>query len=153
MRTDGSRRDELIVRVFADESLTSFTLYEDDGETTAYQLGEVRTTLLSQQKTPQRVSITLAASSGTYADAPSNRDNGIQLVEQDADKIQRVTLNGTSLPRYDSRAEYEAAVKGWYRVDENLVLAKSGKLAVASPKVFEFQFAKYIYLPVAFHQK
>src|SRR5262249_2402255 len=40
-RLDGSSRDELVVRVFAAPTATSFTLFEDDGETTAYQQGAV----------------------------------------------------------------------------------------------------------------
>ena len=35
-RTDGSTRSELIVRVYASPTSTSFTLYEDDGATTSY---------------------------------------------------------------------------------------------------------------------
>ena len=32
-RLDGTRRDELVVKVFADSAPTEFLLYEDDGET------------------------------------------------------------------------------------------------------------------------
>ena len=67
--------------------------------------------------------------------------------------IQRVTLNGTSLPRYDTQAEFEAAVKGWYRADASLVMAKSGEMDVTSLKAFEFHFGNLTYLPVTLHQK
>ncbi len=51
-RSDGSKRDELIVRVFPNsENIQSeFTLYEDDGITIGYQKNQVRTTRLTQNQ-------------------------------------------------------------------------------------------------------
>ena len=51
LRRDGSTRDELIVQVVPAPEATTFTLYEDDGRSTAYQEGAVRTTELAQQWT------------------------------------------------------------------------------------------------------
>ncbi|MEV0347156.1 DUF5110 domain-containing protein [Nonomuraea sp. NPDC050680] len=48
-RTDSTTRNELVARVYAGPAASNSTLYEDDGATTGYQSGAVRTTLLSQQ--------------------------------------------------------------------------------------------------------
>lgn len=135
-RSDGSRRDELIVRVYADQTPTSFTLYEDDGETIAYQQGEIRTTVISQQKSGERVIVTIHGSSGSYAGAPSQRDNVIKLIVNNT-QATRVSLNGQRLPQYTTPAALDAASNGWCQADRHLILAKSGPLAVTQAKTFE----------------
>src|SRR5262249_48845337 len=73
-RRDGTRRDDLVVRVYADDAPGGarhrFTLYEDDGETVAYLDGAVRRTVVSQRRRGDRLDLGIAASSGTYAGAP-----------------------------------------------------------------------------------
>ena len=49
VRQDGTRHDELRVRVFAGTQPSQFTLYEDDGETIRYQRGELRKSVIAQQ--------------------------------------------------------------------------------------------------------
>lgn len=155
-RSDGSTRDELIVRVFAGPAPSQFTLYEDDGQTIAYQSGAVRATLLSQRTTGNCTQVNVGAASGTYDGALTGRDNVIELVAPDAAAIQRVQLNGHPLVRHDTQAAFDAAPAGWYVAGPHLVLAKSGSRAVAEPKTFAFcrpnqiynQIHNQIYLPV-----
>jgi alpha-glucosidase len=78
-RLDGSTRDELIVRVYADAQPTHFTLYEDDGATIVYQRGELRTTEIAQQRIGGTVTVTIAPSRGHYDGAPTARDTIIEL--------------------------------------------------------------------------
>src|SRR5262249_55753604 len=78
-RLDGSRRDELVVRVYADEEPTSFTQYEDDGTSIAYLQGEVRTTVISQERSADLVAVTIDAAAGSYAGAVDARDNVVEL--------------------------------------------------------------------------
>jgi alpha-glucosidase len=139
MRSDGTVRDELIVRVYAGPAATSFTLYEDDGATTAYQAGAVRTTLLSQQQAGQGETVTIAASEGDYAGAPSSRDNVILLVIASAKAINQVSLNGVVLAQVGSLGEWESAASGWFYAGDNLVMARSGRMPVVEEKVFEFR--------------
>jgi alpha-glucosidase (family GH31 glycosyl hydrolase) len=138
LRSDGSTRDELIVRVYAGEAASDFTLYEDDGETMAYQEGEIRTTRLSQQSTSQGVTVQVDAASGSYRGVPASRDTHIRLVLAHADEIQRVSLNGSELAQFRSFDTYEAAQSGWYRVNATLVLVKSGTMTVDIGKTFQF---------------
>jgi len=138
-RSDGSVRDELIVRAYASPIATSFTLYEDDGATTAYQNGEVRTTLLSQQQMDQVTRVTITAAQGAYANAPTDRANVVQLVLADADKISQISLNGENLLQFQDQAAWENAVSGWYLAGNNLIVAKSQRLPVSLEKIFEFK--------------
>jgi alpha-glucosidase (family GH31 glycosyl hydrolase) len=139
MRSDGSVRDELIVRVYAGNDPTSFTLYEDDGATTAYQSGEVRTTLLSQQQIGQSETVTIAAAQGNYTGASSSRDNEIMLVSETAKDILQVSLNGVALAQVGSLSEWEHASSGWYYADNNLVMVKTGRMPVGEDKVITFR--------------
>ena len=139
-RADGSTRGELIVRAYASPTPSAFTLYEDDGETIAYQRGAVRTTVLSQQLEPsaRRARVTVAAASDRYEGAPDRRDNVVELVVDQA-RATAVTLNGAELPRHASRAAFEAAASGWANAGANMVLAKSGPRPVAEAKTFIFR--------------
>jgi alpha-glucosidase (family GH31 glycosyl hydrolase) len=141
LRSDGSRRNELIVRVYASPEANSFTLYEDDGQTVAYLEGQVRTTELSQQQSGERIRVKIAASQGSYEGAPGQRDNIVQLVYPQG-KPSSVRLNGKELPRLNSQAEFEAAASGWFDVGDNLLWAKTGEMKVAIDKIFEFIFTK-----------
>jgi alpha-glucosidase (family GH31 glycosyl hydrolase) len=142
-RTDGSVRDGLIARVYADETRSTFTLYEDDGRTLAYQLGEVRTTPLSQVQVGATVTVTVGSASGRYAGASIRRDNVVDLVVERAKEIAQVGLavgvsDTIALNRYETLEALDAATSGWVLAGPRRIVAKSGKLDVALPKVFTF---------------
>jgi alpha-glucosidase len=154
-RTDGSRRDELIVRAYTGKGASEFTLYEDDGRTVAYQRGEVRTTRLAQISAAKHVTVTVEAAEGEYQGAPDRRDNHVALVTADVLAVQGITLKAGKgkalpLPRYHSRSAFDAARRGWIYVAPKEVLAKSGVQDVALEKRFVFRLAQpghHVYMP------
>ena len=73
---------------------------------------------------------------GTYNGAPSSRNNRVELVA-DATEASDVTLNGTALTKYANKAAFDLAAAGWYIAGGNLVIAKSGSMAVATTKTFQ----------------
>lgn len=137
MRKDGTRRDELIVRVFAGGS-SSFTLYEDDGETVAYQQGEVRSTTLKQESTDDGVTVTIAASKGTYQGAIEKRTNVVRLTTDGQPQCAGVTLNGKALKRLRNAAELEEAAEGWCQPERFVILAKTARMPVTKKKSLAF---------------
>lgn len=140
LRADGSRRDELILRVAASAEPNAFTLYEDDGVSTAYQTGAVRTTEITQQQNGNRVTVIVTAAQGTYDGALTERDTILQLTTREGGEPQRVTLNGMALEQALSEAEFEAMPDGWYYVAPNLVLVKTGLLGVEIQKSIEVHY-------------
>lgn len=140
LRADGSRRDELILRVAAGAESSAFTLYEDDGGSIAYQSGDVRTTGITQQQQGNSITVIVAAAQGTYDGALTERDTILQLVTRPGSEPQRVTLNGTTLPQASSAAEFEAMPGGWYAAASNLVLVKTGVLGVEVEKTIEISY-------------
>lgn len=136
-RADATTRDELMARVYADTTSSNFTLYEDDGISTSYLSGSVRTTLLSQSLSGSTATITIASSSGTYSGAPTARNNVIELVT-DNTQASGVTYGGSALTQYSNKAAFDAASSGWYNAGSNLVVAKTGSVAVTTSKTLVF---------------
>lgn len=137
-RTDGSARDELLVRVYGDLQESSFVLYEDDGESIAYQTGAVATTTISQRGTREGAVVTVGATHGAYAGSPARRNNVVELV-MESGEVESVKLNRRALRRYESREDFARAERGWFVVGDMTVLAKSGVLPVSARKRFEFR--------------
>ncbi|HQJ52624.1 MAG TPA: glycoside hydrolase family 31 protein, partial [Anaerolineae bacterium] len=137
-RSDGTRRDELVVTVFASEQPGEFALYEDDGQSTDYQRGAVRTTVLSQETRAEQSRVRIATASGSYRGAVSRRDNVVRLV-LNGQAASQVTVNGRALPQCGSEADWTATqVACWGNADANLVLARSGTMDVGQSKEFVF---------------
>lgn len=143
-RTDGTTRNELTARVYADTTASSFTLYEDDSTTTAYQSGAVQTTAISQQRSGATATVTIGAASGTYAGAPTSRGNVVELVTENS-QASAVTLNGSPLIQYANKAAFDAASSGWYNAGGNLVVAKSGSQSVTSTKALSFTLGQALW--------
>ncbi|WP_049572155.1 TIM-barrel domain-containing protein [Nonomuraea sp. SBT364] len=135
-RTDGTARDELIARVYPGTAATQFTLYEDDGATTAYRGGVVRTTSIGQQLTGTTATVTVGPSAGSYDGAPGSRAAVVELVS--GTQASAVTLNGASLTQHATRAAFDAATSGWYNAGGNLVVAKSASMSVGTARTFAF---------------
>lgn len=139
LRTDGTTRDELILRVYASPSASQFTLYEDDGISIAYQGGAIRTTLLSQQQTAQSAQVVIAAVEGIYNGAPDSRNNVVMWISEKAAQITETSLNGVVLSQAASLEEWQNASGAWFYAGENLILARSGTQPVTLEKNFQFK--------------
>jgi CubicO group peptidase (beta-lactamase class C family) len=147
-RRDSSERDELIIRVYADLEPSSFTLYEDDGVSIAYQQGEVRTTKISQEMQGHQVNVNIASAVGTYSGAVDSRDNLIELNVVISNLPTTVSLNDSDLPHFTKEADFQKAASGWMVVENNVVIAKSGEMQVSDDKEFLFNFAEETMEPV-----
>jgi alpha-glucosidase len=137
---------ELMVQVYADPALSSFTLYEDDGQALDYDpagrpIYHYRTTELSQQQVGNTVTVTIQAAvevNPPFTGAVIERANVVKLVVQEAE-ASAVSLNGTALPQHTSASAFNAASSGWYNAGRNLILAKSEVLNVYNTtKTFSF---------------
>jgi alpha-glucosidase len=142
LRQDGSVHNELLLRVYASLEASSFTLYEDDGETIAYQHGEVRTTLISQLQSGSQVTVTIAAAEGDYTGAVQSRSNVVYLVTNGLGNAKSVLLNGSPLAELQNSSEFEANVPGWLNAGENLMLIITGPLGVSEEKVVTCEFGE-----------
>jgi alpha-glucosidase (family GH31 glycosyl hydrolase) len=144
-RQDGSRHDELIVRVYADDDsrgrLHRFTLYEDDGETVAYLAGAVRRTAIRQRRRGNRVEIVIGAGAGRYEGAPAVRDTVIELVTCDAEPTD-VALDGAPLARRRTQADFDHGGPGWYAAGDGVARIRTGPMPVERAKRFDVRGAR-----------
>ena len=136
-RTDGTNRNELMIRVFAEEPQSSFTLYEDDGASTHYLDGDVRRTVISQVTQTDSVTVTIEPSKGDFSGSPRERDNVLEIVQ--ARPVQEVFLNGKSLVRHSSLDDWEKAETGWFAGENYRTLVKSDLLPVSTSKIFHLR--------------
>jgi alpha-glucosidase len=136
-RKDSSTHNELIAKVFAfgpKGGVNSFTLYEDDGTTIAYQQGAVQATEISQKRDGNQLTVGVNKSEGTYEGAPASRNNVIKLVTDDT--VTKVTLNGSELKEFSNMDDFNRASSGWINAGNNTVIAKSGDMSVSDAKNF-----------------
>jgi alpha-glucosidase len=144
-------RNELLVKVYASSQSSTFTLYEDDGDTLNYDgsgrpIYHHRSTELSQQQlSPNSVRVIIGASqnrngAGAYPGAVTVRQNIVRLIVDNA-QATGVTLNGVSLPQQLTQAAFDGAPNGWFNAGKNLILAKSTPLDVSTVKTFNIQIA------------
>ncbi len=139
-RSDGSLRDELLLRIVPTAEGSSFTLYEDDGVSTAYISGAVRTTLISQQQEKKRITVTIAAARGTFEGANTERDNILMLDVDDPGTPSRVTVNGKNLQQVQSQVELYEADSGWFMVSTHTLMVKTGVLDISQEKIIKIAY-------------
>jgi alpha-glucosidase len=134
-RLDGSVVQDLIVEVFPSTTSSSFHLFEDDGTTEDYQQGLFADTRISQVRSGNQVTITIAPAMGAYVGAPSVRKNQVDVVPGDLN-ITHVTLNGQSLYYASSPEDFARTDNSWTRDPRGVVHAHSGAISVNQSKVF-----------------
>lgn len=139
-RADGSRRDELMLRIVPTAEGSEFTLYEDDEVSTAYQHGEVRTTLISQKLDKKRVTVTIAAAEGTVEGAIAERNNELILELDNPGWPAKVTVNGTVLKQVQSALDLDAVDSGWFQVSTGTLMVKTGVFSVTQEKVVRVNY-------------
>lgn len=89
----GSTDPTLIVRA-ASGPASSFTLYEDDGQTIDYQHGKVALTQLSQETSANSISITVGARQGSFTAAGIRRPIRLEVSLPPGRTVQQALLDG-----------------------------------------------------------
>jgi alpha-glucosidase len=119
---------------------SSFTMYEDDGETRQYQKGQFSQqtlTVNAPEHQAGNITVEIGALTGQYAGMETSRALQLQLhtrVAPDAVQMGRQTLR-----RFSRRTEWLAAKSGWYydaTEKYGTVHVKTEKLPVNQPQSF-----------------
>ncbi|HVK24625.1 MAG TPA: discoidin domain-containing protein [Actinokineospora sp.] len=115
---------------------SSFSLYEDDGNTRAFQTGSFAKQAVSVTAPTSgsgNVVINVGASNGSYTGKLASR--GYELNVHVAGAPTTVTRGTTTLTKYTTKATYDAATTGWFHdaADRGGVLyVKTGSLSTSS---------------------
>lgn len=137
-RRDGTRRDELVLRVFESLGSSKFTLYEDDGWSTAYQGGRVRTTLIRQDGDVDGVELVVDGACGDYEDAPVERAVVVKLTTGGRTQCSGVMLHDEPLARHRRLEDLEKSDSGWCQTARCTIVAKTARLPVRRAKRLRF---------------
>ncbi len=151
-RADNTKHDELIVRIFPSDNETSFTLYEDDGETIDYLNGEYATTNIAQQRKNNRVEIKIGKTQGTYQPLTTGnsrphrflkpvrykpvatRNNIIEIVSDKPAKS--IEVNGKKLSAVTSMEVFNKRDEGFINLPDGMIKCKSGLANINQTKTF-----------------
>jgi alpha-glucosidase (family GH31 glycosyl hydrolase) len=90
----------------------AYTLYEDDGETTAYQTGSSVSTLFQMTESVEGLLFTIGEAQGGFAGYQSERMYSLKVHQQPG--VREVTCNGALLPTFDARQDFDLAASGWW---------------------------------------
>lgn len=94
---------------------SSFTLYEDDGMTRAYKTGasaRQKIDVAAPSQGTGDVTVNVGASQGSFTGKMASR--GYQLDLHVGNAPATVSLDGATLTRHATRAEFDAAATGWF---------------------------------------
>lgn len=97
------------------QGTSSFTLYEDDGVTRQSRAGkyaEQKVTVRAPASGAGDVTVDVGASVGTFQGKQTTRPYRFTVHTGDAPS--QLLLDGAALPRYTSRAAFDAAARGWW---------------------------------------
>ncbi|MEO5328443.1 MAG: DUF5110 domain-containing protein [Magnetococcus sp. THC-1_WYH] len=131
----GGQNTDLMMRVYADQKASQFTLYEDDGTTISSYDSQgnpsyryVTTLLHQQQVSDTQVKVTVdpskVADGGSLpSGVPSERSIIVELVVENARGME-VLFQGQPLSKRDSRMALDQAASGWVSVDDRWIVAK-----------------------------
>ena len=114
--------DTITFDIYPSDTVSSFTMYEDDGETMAYQKGIYAKTKISCQQKNNETEITVDATDGSYASMPTKRLYNFQVNNINAAPSD-VSINGQTLVKNN-----DDATKGWsYNAAKHLLMIKTDK--------------------------
>jgi alpha-glucosidase len=89
----------------------AYTLYEDDGETTAYQTGSYVSTLFQMTESAEGLTFIIGEAQGVFTGHQSERTYVLNVHQQPA--VDKVICNGVLLPAFDARQDFDLAASGW----------------------------------------
>ena len=87
--------ETISLNIYPADSQTVYTLYEDDGETLAYQKGECALTEVACVREGKKVRLCVGERQGHYDGMPEKRDYIVNLHQA---RVLGVSLNGRSVP-------------------------------------------------------
>jgi alpha-glucosidase (family GH31 glycosyl hydrolase) len=118
---DGQKPKDVLTLDLYPHGESSFTLYEDDGNTRQYQKGSFSQQLLRMRAWEgeggrPRVEVAIAPVEGSYAGQEPQRAYALRmLTRQRPTAVDAASApSGRSLPAFEDRAAFDAAFEGWF---------------------------------------
>jgi alpha-glucosidase (family GH31 glycosyl hydrolase) len=114
------KKSPLTIRIYP-KGRASFTLYEDDGASYDYEKGVFASTTFWCAERKDGLLLTKSAPRGSYK--IPQRDHIIEIHKKM--NVMSVRNDGIPIPRYDTKADFDAATEGWfYDLTANIIWAR-----------------------------
>lgn len=126
----------LIFRVYPNypQGSSSYTLYEDDGVSTAYEHGAFRKTPLATDLSENKLTVTISTAEGTFADAVDERHDRLEIVT--GIKPEAVTIGNEEIMPKQDKQSLLSGEQGWfYEEGTHLLHVGLGRQPVDDNKV------------------
>jgi alpha-glucosidase len=128
MLYDGEKPKDVLTLDLYPHGDSSFTLYEDDGNTRQYQKGAFSQQVLRMNETSGAVTVDIAPVEGSYAGQEPRRAYVLRMLSRQ--RPSAVDAAGHALKAFTDRAAFDAAAEGWYYDPQE----RSGTLNVKTAK-------------------
>lgn len=102
---------ELTLEIYPDTTDSSFTLFEDDGETFEYQSGSFATTDYTTRQSGTTFTLQIAARAGSFAPAARHY---MARVHRWHSPVNTADVSGVALPRFTNKAQLDASPRGYF---------------------------------------
>lgn len=134
-RLNNTQEDAIGAKIYPSAQATSFTLYEDDGQTNDYKNGKFCTTLISQELKNQQLKVSFSAKKGDFMNG-SNRSLALKIVLKNNAK--KVLINGLEIPKFEKNEDFAKNESGYF-FENGVLMIKTTKISVEKDRVFEVQ--------------
>ncbi len=113
---DGEKPKDVLTLDLYPHGESSFTLYEDDGNTRQYQKGAFSQQLLRMNEAGGAVSVEIAPVEGSYAGQEPQRSYALRMLSRQRPSAVEAAAGPAVRPlkAFAERAAYDAASEGWY---------------------------------------
>ncbi|WUR13615.1 glycoside hydrolase family 31 protein [[Empedobacter] haloabium] len=112
MLYDGHKPKDVLTLDLYPEGDSSYTLYEDDGNTRQYRQGAFSTQQLRMRAEGADVRVDIDPVDGSYAGQLAQRGYALRMLAMR--RPATVAANGVALTAHASRVDFDAAITGWW---------------------------------------
>ena len=140
---DGEKpKDQLTLDLYP-HGESSFTLYEDDGNTRQYQQGAFSQQVLRMRESGGQVQVDIEPVQGQYAGQEAQRSYALRMLSRQ--RPAAVQAGARTLPAFAERTAFDAAAEGWYydaQERHGTLHVKTGRQDIRQPLHFTVQGAQ-----------
>ncbi|BBH51939.1 TIM-barrel domain-containing protein [Fluviispira sanaruensis] len=133
LRLDGSKINDLIIKVVPSEKESSFVLYEDDGGSREYLAKNYAQTHISQFKSYNIAKVEISPTQGKYNGMPLTRKQQIEIAIPN-ESVAFVNLNGNLLEKCNNNLQENC----WEVTFKNTARVKTSSLDISKKYIYEF---------------
>lgn len=133
MRNDGSKINDLILKVVPSNNKSEFTLYEDDGHSIDYKSSKYSQTIISQIRSGNNVTVSVSAIQGNYNGMPLKRKQSVEIAIPN-ETLLSINVNGSLLNKCTENINENC----WTQSSRNSVIAKLGYIATNTSTIYSF---------------